>query len=282
MSARVTVALGAGACLLVAALLLVFAFDVRAWGRRMTQDDVTFQARPAAAGLWRSPALLPGDPAGWAVGVADAVVAVRSKIATRAVAAVLVVLAIMSFNQSGYWSDNAAFLQHTIDVNPDVAFAHNNIGSLLLKQKRADEAIEHFNKALELEPRNALAENNLGLALVQLGRVDEAEPHFRKAVELNPAYFKAYESLGAVYLQTNRLDAAITSLKAALDIQPTEAKALNDLGIAFMRSGQTAQGLDAFQRAVGGEPGNPQYRTNLGRALLQLGRADEARAYLGN
>ncbi|HVS85408.1 MAG TPA: hypothetical protein VHD91_07240 [Gaiellaceae bacterium] len=73
MSARLTVALGAGACLVVAALLLVFAFDVRAWGQRMTQDDVQFQARPAAAGLWRSPAVLPGDPAGWVVGVADAI-----------------------------------------------------------------------------------------------------------------------------------------------------------------------------------------------------------------
>jgi protein O-mannosyl-transferase len=212
--------------------------------------------------------------------VADVVTAVGSNIAIRAASAVLVVLAVLSFNQSGYWSDNAAFLQHTIDVNPDVAFAHNNIGSILLKQKRADEAIEHFNKALELEPRNALAENNLGLALVQLGRLNEAEPHFRKAVELNPAYFKAYESLGAVYLQTNRPDAAVTSLKAALDIQPTEAKALNDLGIAFMRSGQAAEGLDAFQRAVGIEPGNGQYRKNLGQALLQAGRTDEARQYL--
>jgi len=214
--------------------------------------------------------------------VADVVVAIRSNIAMRAAGAVLVVLAVLSFNQAGYWSDNAAFLQHTIDVNPDVAFAHNNIGSLLLKQKRAGEAIEHFNRALELEPRNALAENNLGLALVQLRRLDEAVPHFRKAIELNPSYFKAYESLGAIYLQTNRLDAAVDSLKAALEIQPTEARALNDLGIAFMRSGQTADGLDAFQRAVGAEPGNPQYRANLGKALLQVGRTDEARAYLGD
>jgi Flp pilus assembly protein TadD len=213
--------------------------------------------------------------------VADAVAAARSNIAVRAVSAVIVVLAILSLNQSGYWLDNADFLRHTIDVNPDVAFAHNNLGGILLKQKRADDAIPHFSKALELEPRNALAQNNLGLALLQLGRLDEAEPHFRKAVELDPTYFKAYESLGAVYLQTDRLGEAIASLKAALDIQPSEAKALNDLGIAFMRSGRAAEGLDAFQRTVGVEPSNAQYRRNLGQALLQLGRTDEARVYLG-
>jgi Flp pilus assembly protein TadD len=213
--------------------------------------------------------------------IADVVTAVGSNIAIRAASVVLIVLAVLSFNQSGYWSDNAAFLQHTIDVNPDVAFAHNNVGSILLKEKRPNEAIEHFNRALELEPRNAMAENNLGLALVQLGRLDEAEPHFRKAVEFNPAYYKAYESLGALYLQTNRIDPAVESLKAALEIQPTEAKALNDLGIAFMRSGRAEEGLDSFQRAVGVDPSNAQYRKNLGRALLQMGRTDEAKTYLG-
>jgi protein O-mannosyl-transferase len=207
--------------------------------------------------------------------VADAVV--RSKIALRVASAVIVLLAILSFNQSSHWGDNSEFLRHTIDVNPNVAFAHNNLGTILLRQERVDEAIEHFNKALELDPGDAKTQNNLGLALVKLGRLDEAEPHYRKAVELNPRYFKAYENLGAVYLRTERPDAAIASLKAALAIQPSEAKALNDLGVAFMQSGRAAEGVDAFRRAVGLEPDNSQYRKNLGQALLEQGRLDEAR-----
>jgi protein O-mannosyl-transferase len=212
--------------------------------------------------------------------VADAVAAFRSNIALRAVAAAIVALAIVSFNQSSYWVDNTDFLVHIVDVNPNVAFAHNNLANILLKHERVDEAIEHFDKALELDPGDAKAQNNLGLALVKLGRLDEAEPHYRKAVELNPRYFKAYENLGAVYLQTKRFDAAIASLKAAIEIQPSEAKALNDLGVAFMQSGRAAEGLDAFQRAVGIESNNAQYRKNLGYALLQQGRTDEARSYL--
>lgn len=237
----------------------------------------SFQAHSTVADRYMYLALI-----GIGLIVADVVSTLPSKIAIGTVSAIIAVLAILSFNQTGYWIDNAAFLRHTIDVNPDVAFAHNNLGSILVKQKRPGEAIEHFERAIELEPRNALAENNLGLAMVQLGRLDEAETHFRRAVEINPGYFKAYESLGAVYLQTNRLDAAIASLKAAVDIQPSEAKALNDLGVAFMRSGRAAEGVDAFQRAVSIEPANSQYRGNLGHALLQLGRIDEARAYIGD
>lgn len=212
--------------------------------------------------------------------VADGVVAVRSNIAIYVVSAAIAGLAILTFNQTRYWSDNEAFLRHTIDVNPDVAFAQTNLGTILLKQGLIDEAIEHFSKGLELDPSNAEAQNDFGLALVRVGRVAEAEPHYRQAVELNPRYFKAYENLGQLYLQTNRFDAAVASLQSAVEIQPSEAKALNDLGVAFMQSGRAADGLNAFRQAVGVEPDNAQYRRNFGYALMQQGRIEEARRYL--
>jgi Tfp pilus assembly protein PilF len=218
--------------------------------------------------------------------VADAVAAIRSSVAGRAalaaVSAAVIALAVLSFNQSGHWIGNGEFLRHTLDVNPDVGFAHNNLGILLLKQGHADDALGHFGKALELGTDVAKAHNNIGLALVQLGRPAEAEPHYRKAVELDPRYFKAHENLAAIYLQSNRLDAAIASLKAAIDIQPSEANAFNNLGIALMRSNRGTEGLDAFRRAVSIEPNNGQYRRNLAQALVQMGRADEAASYLGH
>jgi protein O-mannosyl-transferase len=191
--------------------------------------------------------------------VADLVAAAGSNIAVRVAGAVIVLLAIRAFDQTGYWIDNVSFLRHTIEVNPDVAFAQNNLGNILFKEKRFDAAILHYEKALQLEPDHMLAQNNLGLALVQQGRALEAEPHFRRAVELDPRYFKAYESLGRVYLQTNRLPEAIASLKEALAIQPSEAKALNDLGIALMRSDQPEEGLEDFKRAVALEPNDASY-----------------------
>jgi hypothetical protein len=53
--------------LVLAALLAVFAHDVRAWQTTVRHDDLRFQATPAAARLWRPPTLLPGDPAGLAL-----------------------------------------------------------------------------------------------------------------------------------------------------------------------------------------------------------------------
>ncbi len=212
--------------------------------------------------------------------VADFALAARMRFALHAASAVVVGFAILAFHQTSTWADNSAFVRHTIEVNPEVAFAQLDLGGILLREGLVDDAITHLSKGLELNPNNAVGQNNLGLALVRIGRAADAAPHYERAVQLNPRDFKAYENLGQSYLLTDHPDAAIASFQAALAIEPSEAKALNDLGVAFMRTGRIADGLNAFQQAVVIEPNNAQYRRNVGYALMEQGRTDEARPYL--
>lgn len=72
ISRRLAAPVVAALCLAAAAVLLLLAFDARAWGSRMTRDDLRFQTQHSHAGLWRSPSLLPGDPAGRLLGLGDA------------------------------------------------------------------------------------------------------------------------------------------------------------------------------------------------------------------
>lgn len=56
----------------LAALLALFASDVRAWQGALAHGDLRFRAQRSHIGLWRSPALLPGDPARSVLGLDDA------------------------------------------------------------------------------------------------------------------------------------------------------------------------------------------------------------------
>ena len=56
----------------LATALALFAADVRAWQGAFTQGDVRFRAQRAHIGLWRSPAVLPADPARSVLGLDDA------------------------------------------------------------------------------------------------------------------------------------------------------------------------------------------------------------------
>ena len=81
-----------------------------------------------------------------------------------------------------------AHYQKALEIRPDYAEAHNNLGIALAGRGRIDEAIAHFQKALEIKPDYAEAHNNLGIALAGRGRIDEAIAHFQKALEIKPDY----------------------------------------------------------------------------------------------
>jgi protein O-GlcNAc transferase len=83
-----------------------------------------------------------------------------------------------------------------VEIKPDYANAHQNLGVALVGQGQFDAAIVHFRKALELKPDFPdITHNNLGIALARRGQFDEAIAHFRKALELRPDYAEARKNL---------------------------------------------------------------------------------------
>jgi hypothetical protein len=56
----------------LATVFALFAADVRAWQGTLTQSDLRFRAQRSHPGLWRSPAVLPADPARSVLGLDDA------------------------------------------------------------------------------------------------------------------------------------------------------------------------------------------------------------------
>jgi superkiller protein 3 len=60
------------------------------------------------------------------------------------------------------------------------------LGIALAHCGHLDEAIRHFQKVVEIEPDEAAAHNNLGSALLYCGRVDEAIAQYQRALEIRP------------------------------------------------------------------------------------------------
>jgi len=59
-----------------------------------------------------------------------------------------------------------AQLQKALQINPDYADAHNNLGCALIQKRSVNEAITHFQKALQINPGYADAQINLSNALI--------------------------------------------------------------------------------------------------------------------
>ena len=67
-------------------------------------------------------------------------------------------------------------------MKPDEAAAHVSLGATLARCGRLDEAIAHFQRALQLRPNDAAAHVSLATALVHRGRLDEAIAHYQTAL----------------------------------------------------------------------------------------------------
>ena len=63
------------------------------------------------------------------------------------------------------WEASINAARRALQFNPEGTGAYNNIGTALIHLGRYDEAIENFDKALEIEPNYQLAKNNYNWAM---------------------------------------------------------------------------------------------------------------------
>ena len=162
----------------------------------------------------------------------------------------------------GQIDEAMAHYRKALEIKPDYAEAHNNLGIALAGRGRIDEAIAHYRKALEIKPNYAEAHNNLGIALAGCGRIDEAIAHYQKALEIKPDYAEAHNNLGVALADRGRIDEAIAHYQKALEIKPDYAEAHNNLGTRFGRPRTDRRG----DRPLPEGPGN---QARLRRGPLQ-------------
>ena len=92
-----------------------------------------------------------------------------------------------------------ASYRRALEIKPDYAEAHSNLGNALQDLGQLDDAVASYRRALEIKPDFAEAHNNLGNALKDLGQLDDAVASYRRALEIKPDYADAYSNLLFLY-----------------------------------------------------------------------------------
>ena len=83
-----------------------------------------------------------------------------------------------------------------------------------------------LEKTLQIDPAMALAQNQLGYVLSRSGDVPDAEEHFHLAVQSAPTYTAAWVNYAAALAVESKLDEAEKALSQALQLEPGNAQAL--------------------------------------------------------
>ena len=137
-----------------------------------------------------------------------------------------------------------------------------------------------FEHALKAVGSNPLAEDSYGNALFKAGRADEAVVHLSRAVEMSPTFFDARNNLGKVFLQQGKADEAIACFEELIERGHDPADVYYDLGVALGMQGRYDQAVRCFDNVLEREPDYPSARKRIGSALLGAGKPAEAVSYL--
>ena len=182
----------------------------------------------------------------------------------------------MRCKDQGKLDEAVACYRRALELKPDYAEAHNNLGNALKDQGKLDEAVACYRRALELKPDYAEAHNNLGIALKDQGKLDEAIACYRRALELKPDYAEAHNNLGNALKDQGKLDEAVACYRRALELKPDYAEAHNNLGNALKDQGKLDEAVACYRRALELKPDYAEAHNNLGNALKDQGKLDEA------
>jgi Tfp pilus assembly protein PilF len=193
-----------------------------------------------------------------------------------AAAIVMLTLGLSTWGQARIYQDSETLWGDTLAKNPQCWMAHNNLGTVFLREGKVSGAIAHFDQALEIKPDDAEAHTNLGIALYQTGKREEAMEHFQQALRINPNKAEAHGNLGIALAQTGKIEEAIAHYERALRIKPDIVEVYSNLGNALARVGRLPEAIVQYEQALRIKPDIAEVHYNLGNALARVGRVPEA------
>lgn len=133
----------------------------------------------------------------------------------------------LSYEGHDYHEAIAEF-QQSIELDPQMARAYDNLGLCYYYLNQNDLAIVNYRKAIDLglnsQHPSPWPYLNLAIAQQFLNKPGDAEANLREALRLDPMFSKAHFQLGTVLEDEGKLDLALAELKEAVRLDSSYAE----------------------------------------------------------
>jgi len=182
------------------------------------------------------------------------------------------------------WTGAEKEYKRSIELNPRYAIAHQWYSGFLEAMGRRNEAIAERKRARELDPLSLTINFALGLTFYYDRNYDQAIEQFQKTLELDQNFPAVLTFLPAAYEQKGMYDKATAEFKKALLLQGANAESsfsLSGLGHVYGVSGKKAEARAVLDKLK--QKSRQEYISALYIALVYagLGEKDQAFAWLG-
>jgi eukaryotic-like serine/threonine-protein kinase len=179
-------------------------------------------------------------------------------------------------NQGKDWLEKAqAECGRALAITTQLAEGHTCMGNVYFSQGRYEDAVQQFQRSLDLDHNSDEALRHLAETNQKLGNVSAAEDAYRKAIELRPDYWGVYNALGGFYSGQARYEEAARMFRKVTQLAPSNYRGYSNLGGIALYQGQYREAVDALKNSIALRPTFAAYG-NLGTAYFYLRRYEDA------
>ncbi|MFM8683936.1 MAG: tetratricopeptide repeat protein, partial [Chthoniobacterales bacterium] len=197
-------------------------------------------------------------------------------------AVVVIALGALTVIRLPLWSEDLKLFAATLATNQDSWKAKHNYASALDDRGRTVEGEALMREVIARRPDSAEAYNDIGVMLWKLGRREEAAQATQRALELRPTPGAA-KNLATMQAELGNQAGQIDALRRALEMDPDDllrtqqlAWALSTSQDAQLRNGEEALGL--AQKVINGGAVTPQAVIVLVAAQAETGQYESAKS----
>lgn len=188
---------------------------------------------------------------------------------------VIVALAAATYVQLSYWRDDLTLWTHALSVTHDNFVAENNVGAVLARQGRYEEAVEHLRAASALEPGDPVSQLNLGVYAQQHNDLKQAIARYDAVLQLatdTRIRASAYANLGQVYFTQHDYARALENLESAAKLNNPYPL---QMGLVAQKLGDWNRAAQYYAYALSSQPTDVGFLL-LEQALRGAGREQDA------
>ncbi|HHS12858.1 MAG TPA: tetratricopeptide repeat protein [bacterium] len=167
--------------------------------------------------------------------------------------------------------DRVIGLQDSPD--PDVLLV---VGELNLNLHRFEEAEAVYQRLVEQDPSRGFGYYGAGIAREAMGDTVQAVQHYNKALELSPKLTHARARLARIYISRTEWDKALVVYQTAVSLDSTDIASWLEIGRIHRETGDTANALGVFQAIQKRRPDDWRAYLDEGRILLDRNTFEEA------
>lgn len=166
-----------------------------------------------------------------------------------------------------------------IELFPGYIDSHFRAGRLLYNKGMLKEALDHLKKEIEYSPKNWSAHFIMGEIYRRNEEYNKAEQSFLKAYELQSNDVHVLYSLSKLYFSRNETDRAFDYLQKLKEADPNFVEAHRLMGDIHFGAGQYKEAVAAYTNFVMRKQGDVEVWNNLANAHLKLDEYEQAREY---